>query len=280
MPVTVVEAPLGDAYEGVDKSPNNSGMSFTNSLVHRFRAAGSHLAISALAAALVAAVVFIIWYPGPYRKMSGGQSLFLLVVSVDVVLGPVLTFVAFDVAKGWKHLRRDLAVIASLQLAALAYGIHTVYVVRPIAVVYETDRFRVVSAGDVQVEELPKAPEGYRQLPINGPWELAVRNADAGKERNEAIFLALQGFDTSQRPSFWLAYDGAVAASAYERARSVNLLMEHHAAQAAMIRSALKRAGIGINEARFVPVIARGDWVAILDRVGSIRTYLPVDGFF
>mgnify|MGYP002144062886 CR=1 FL=1 len=38
-------------------------------------------------AALAAGLVFGLWYPGAYRLMSGGRELFLLVTSVDVVLG-------------------------------------------------------------------------------------------------------------------------------------------------------------------------------------------------
>jgi hypothetical protein len=36
--------------------------------------------------------------------MAGGRDLFLLVTSVDVVIGPVLTFAVFNRAKGARHL--------------------------------------------------------------------------------------------------------------------------------------------------------------------------------
>ena len=118
----------------------------------RFAAAGIHLAISALIALAAAALVFGLWFPGLYRLMSGGQSLFVLVVSVDVVLGPLLTLAVFDrTRKSIRHLRMDLLVIALLQTAALGYGLHTVMAVRPVALVFEVDRFRVVTAADVIV---------------------------------------------------------------------------------------------------------------------------------
>ncbi len=40
-----------------------------------------------------ALLVFAVWYPYPYREISGGRELFTLVVAVDVVLGPLITFV-------------------------------------------------------------------------------------------------------------------------------------------------------------------------------------------
>ena len=44
-------------------------------------------------------------------------------MSVDVVIGPVLTFAVFNRARGSRHLRRDLTVIGILQAAALACGL-------------------------------------------------------------------------------------------------------------------------------------------------------------
>ena len=52
----------------------------------RFRAASIHLGISLALAALSAMLVFFVWYPYPYREISGGRSLFLLVITVDVII--------------------------------------------------------------------------------------------------------------------------------------------------------------------------------------------------
>ena len=175
-------------------------------LRQRARAAGLHLLVSALLAAAAAALVFGLWYPGIYRLASGGRDLFLLVTSVDVILGPLLTFAVFDLAKGWKHLRRDLAVIGVIQTAALVYGLHTVYIVRPVAMVFEVDRFRVIAAADVYLPELPKARTDYRSLPLTGPWLLGTRAPKAGDERNDAIFMGLEGIDRANRPKFWQPY--------------------------------------------------------------------------
>lgn len=244
----------------------------------RLRAAGAHLLISAIVAGLAAALVFGLWYPGEFRHMAGGRGLFFLVVSVDVVLGPLLTLVVFNVAKGWPHLRRDLAVIAFLQLVGLGYGLHTVYEVRPVAIAFEFTRFRVVSAGDVVQEELPKARSEFRHLPLTGPWTLSVRPAEPGPERTDALFRALEGVDTSQRPGFWRPYTEA-RPEALAAARPLMTLLDREAGRRAEFQQILADAGVKIAEARFLPVMARGDWVAVLDAAGNIATYLPADGF-
>jgi hypothetical protein len=249
-------------------------------LGRRARAAGWHLLISAVVAALAAALVFGLWYPGPYRHLSGGKGLFFLVVTVDVILGPLLTFAVFNLAKGWPHLKRDLAVIGVIQLAGLVYGLHTVYVVRPVATVFEVDRFRVVTAADVFEPELPMARPEYRSLPLTGPWLLSARATIPGEERNKALFMALnQGYDVGQRPLFWEPYDGARAA-ALARARPLQDLLAKYPTKAPMFESELAAVALPPGAARFLPVMARGDWVAVLDEKGDIVTFLNADGFF
>jgi hypothetical protein len=249
-------------------------------LGRRARAAGWHLLISAAVAALAAALVFGLWYPGAYRHLSGGKGLFILIVTVDVILGPLLTFAVFNLNKGWPHLRRDLAVIGVIQLAGLAYGLHTVYVVRPVATVFETDRFRVVSAAEVHLPELAKALPAYRSLPLDGPWFLSARRPEEGDERRDVLFMALEkGIDVSQRPGFWRPYAEG-RGRVLERARPVQLLLERYAERAGEFRAALAEAGLPEAEARFLPVMARGDWVAVLDKNGDLATFLAADGFF
>lgn len=261
----------------------SSSIGFTHlpalALRERFRAAGWHLLGSLLVAALAAALVFGLWYPGAFRGLAGGRSLFLLIVTVDVVLGPMLTFAIFDLRKGWPHLRRDLAAIVALQVGALAYGLHTVYVARPVALTFERDRFRVVTASDVLADELPKALPDYRSLPLTGPWTLSTRAAQPGEEKNDALFMALKGFDTSQRPGFWQPYDDA-RSDAVAAARPLKALLQRHSDRGADLQAQVHDAGLALDHARFLPVIARGNWVAVLNPQGDIVTFLEADGFF
>ena len=81
----------------------------------RFQASGIHLGLSLVIALLAAALVFGLWYPYPYREISGGRELFLIVVAVDVIVGPLITFAVFNRTKPWPELRRDLAIVALMQ---------------------------------------------------------------------------------------------------------------------------------------------------------------------
>jgi len=248
-------------------------------LRRRTRAAGFHLLICAVVAALAAALVFGLWYPGLYRAVSGGRDLFLLVVGVDVILGPMLTFAVFNLDKGWKHLRRDLIVIGMIQAAALVYGLHTVYVVRPIAMAFEVDRFRVIVAADVYEPELPKALHEYRVLPLTGPWLLDTRAPKGGEEHTDAIFMGLQGIDRANRPVFWRPYAESVP-EVLSKSRPVSVLLEYYSARAAELRDGLVAMKANEATARFLPLRARGDWVIVLDGRGAVLGSLKADGFF
>lgn len=245
----------------------------------RARAAGIHLLISAGIAALAAGLVFGLWYPSFYRTVSGGRDLFLLVTGVDVVVGPLLTFAVFNPAKAWKHLRRDLAMIGVLQLAALVYGLHTVYVVRPVALTFEVDRFRVITPADVYDVELPKAQPAYRALPLTGPWLLGTRAPKPGDEHAEAVFMGLQGIDRANRPLFWQPYADSVP-DVLARSRPVSALLTHYPARAAEFRTRLAEMKADEATARFLPLVARRESVIVVDAGGAVLGNLLADGFF
>jgi len=247
-------------------------------LRRRATAAGVHLLISALVAILAAVLVFGLWYPGAYRLLAGGRDLFLLVTSVDVIIGPLLTFAVFNLAKPKKELQRDLGIIGALQLAALLYGMYTVYEARPIAMVFEVDRLRLVTASSVSLEDLPTAAPPYRTLPLTGPQLLGTRRPKQGDERNDALFKGAAGLDIGSRPLFWQPYDLS-RADAMARSQPLAALRAKYAKEAATIDQALAAMKVDPSTARFLPVMARGDWVAVIDAKGDVLGYLPFDGF-
>ena len=141
----------------------------------RLRASSIHLAISLSVTIMAALLVLALWYPYPYREISDGRILFQLVVMVDVIMGPLITFVIFNSAKPRKELVGDLAIVGGLQLAALSYGLWAVFVARPVHLVFEYTRMRVVHAIDVDADLLVKAPASLRALPVTGPTLISLR---------------------------------------------------------------------------------------------------------
>lgn len=168
----------------------------------RFKAFYFHLGGSAVVALAMLLLVFAVWYPSPLHEAVGVTNVFLMLLAVDVVIGPLLTLVVFKVGK--KTLVFDMAVILLLQLSALAYGVWTVAEGRPAWLVFNVDRFDVVRALDIDTRKLGDALPEYRGAPWLGPRWVGADNPEDPKQR-QALMLesAVGGSDIAQRPELY-----------------------------------------------------------------------------
>src|SRR6516165_9814928 len=158
----------------------------------RWKASLIHLGISATIGIGVIALMLLLWYPRPYFMAMGGDTLILILIGVDVVIGPLITLVVFDPKK--KNLKFDLAVIATLQLCALVYGSHVMFVARPVYNVFVVDRFETIAANQVDdASQARIAAVEFASLPLTGPKVIAVRQPDDQKRKADILFAALNG---------------------------------------------------------------------------------------
>ena len=246
---------------------------------NRLKAAGIHLGASLTLAVLAALLVFLVWYPYPYRDISGGRDLFLLVVAVDVVMGPLLTLTVFNPRKPLLELRRDLTLIVILQLAALGYGLWTVAVARPIHLVFEISRFAVVHAIDVPDELLVNAPPGLQQMPWTGPTLLSVREFKNNAEQTDATMIAMSGLAVGAQPNLWQTYDNG-AAQVISSAKPLAELKARFAARVPEIDEALKKVPSGVTVG-YVPLVGRNKfWVVFIDmKTAEVLAFVSIDPF-
>lgn len=247
-------------------------------LASRLRAAGISALGTAAIACGVAALIFSLWYPSPFREISGGNDLFLLIVGADLVLGPLVTFCVFDRRKPQKELLRDLAVVVTVQLAGLSYGLHALYVARPAALALEKNRVRVVRAADLDDESLAKAPVGLRRIPRVG--QLIVAAEDDPADTLVSVQLAMAGLDIGQRPERWLPPERTAALWRAGSRPAAELLLRY-SNRRTELEAAIAKTGLEAEHVRFLPLIARRtDWVVLIDaNDGRIVGYAPFDGF-
>lgn len=239
-------------------------------LVHRLKSAGRvalwHLLGSALVAAAAAALVLGLWYPPPYDALSGGMHLFGLLVGADLVCGPLLTLVLFSPQKKRAELMRDLGLVGLLQVMALLYGLWTVAAARPVFLAFEGDRFRVVSAADIEPADLPNAQPQFQRLGYAGPRIIAARVARAGDaDFLRSVELSLQGLAPAQRPSAWRPYAQAREA-VVAKAQPLAALLARYPARARDIEALRRQAGLPLEQLGYLPVQGRQDvfWVALV----------------
>lgn len=245
------------------------------------KAASLHFGASIGVALLAAALVFGVWYPYPYRELAGGRELFLLIVLVDVVCGPLLTMVMFNPKKPRWELTMDLGFVAMIQVAALLYGVYTLAMARPIYLVYEVDRFRVVSVADVQEGELRPELGGLHRVPWWGPKTIGVRAPRDGEETLKSLDLSLQGNEPSARPDWWVPYEEN-RQQAKARAQSIEVLKQKHPAQKNVLEKAVWETGRKESDLKWLPLTGfkSSEWVALVDAVtADVVGFAPIDGF-
>ena len=64
------------------------------------------------------------------------------------------------------------------------------------------------------------------------------------------------------------------------KSRPVSVLLAYYPARAAEFRAGLAEMKGAEATARFLPLMARGDWVMVLDERGAVLGHFKADGFF
>ena len=182
----------------------------------------SHLSISAMIALIVVGVVFFIWYPSPLAKAVGVTHIFLMLIAIDVVVGPILGFIVYK--EGKKSLKFDIAVIIALQVSALCYGIYSIEQGRPAWLVFHADRFELVRKNDIILENIDQAQSQFQQVSWTKPQLVAIKSAKDVQQHNNDMFIeVLGGISLAQQPERYVELTQAKA-SIKQRAQPLSLL--------------------------------------------------------
>lgn len=172
----------------------------------RIKAFIIHFSISILIAIAIIGLVFYIWYPAPLHTAVGVTKIFLILLIVDVILGPLLTLLVYKAGK--KTLVIDLTVIALLQLSALSYGLWAVAEGRPGWLVFANDRFDLVRVLNIDERNLDQADLQYRNPSYLGPqWVVAGNPSNNDEHINIVMESLLSGVDITQRPNLYQQLD-------------------------------------------------------------------------
>ena len=121
-------------------------------LIPKLKATLVHFCLSLLIFSVILYFVLFEWYPEPFFTAQGGWQGIRLMILVQLVLGPLLTFIVYDHLKQRKAILLDLSVIAVVQVIALILGGYQVYTQRPIALVFWHDAFYTVTGDDYSVQ--------------------------------------------------------------------------------------------------------------------------------
>ncbi len=164
----------------------------------RLTAFAWHVSASLGALTLVLGGLYLGWYRWPGWYLTGALSVVPILVMVDAALGPLVTLLIANPRKPRRELMRDIAIIVTVQLAALAYGSFTLWNGRPLYYTFSEDRLQLVQASDLDPHEIALARQSnpdfaphWYSLPR---WVWAPLPEDA-REREAIVSAAISGSD-------------------------------------------------------------------------------------
>lgn len=240
----------------------------------RWKAAGIHLLVSVLVVALVGVAIMALWYPPALFKMAKAGKFMALIAGIDIVIGPLVTLIIYK--HGKRLLKLDLAIIAALQVAFMAYGLNVMWQTRPVFLVAVPDRFELVFANEIEPADLAagKRPE-FRTLSATGPVLVGAQLPILSEERFELSMSGLAGRDVQVIPKYYVPYDAAVA-SLLTKAQPLAVGPETSQALSDALIEAARDAGKEPGQLLWLPLHGRRGTATMLVEAGSGRVVGPV----
>lgn len=185
-----------------------------------------HLLISFLVALLVVGLIFFIWYPFPLAKAVGVIHIFLMMLTIDVIVGPLLGLLVYKENK--KTLKFDLNVIILIQISALLYGVYSIEQGRPAWLVFNVDRFELVRKNDLILENIDQAKLQFQEVSWGSPQFAAVKIAASSQQHQNDMFTeVLGGISLAQQPDRYVELN-KVKQQMQRRAQNIELLQQYN----------------------------------------------------
>lgn len=247
-----------------------------------WKATAIHFGLSLVVISLAAYVVFGVWYPAPLDELADGRAILWILIAVDLACGPLLTFIVAAPGKSRLAFWGDVSVIGLLQLAALSYGVLSLYDARPVFLAFEGDRFRVVSVPDI--DRRSRATEGVspQYLPNWGPVPIGVRLLDSSHPRYlQSLQEAMDGNHPSFRPDRWVPY-ASQQMQVLEVAQPLEELAKQAPSNGKLIANWLAEHHLSVDQVRYLPIEnqKRQDWVVLIQPTDAkLLGYVALNGW-
>lgn len=227
----------------------------------RFRALVIHLLASCVALTLVLGSLYLGWYRWPGWYLAGASTVVLVLIGVDVALGPLLTFVVAAPVKPRGELTRDIGIIATVQLLALGYGTFMLWNGRPLYYAFSENVLQLVQSYDI---ETPERILGGQQNPTLAPhwyslprWIWAPLPSDPA-EQTRIIASALNGgSDVIDMPRYFRPWEQGLPALRAQLKTLADLKLFTAAGERAM-RERLRARGLEPDQPTLISFTGRG----------------------
>jgi hypothetical protein len=227
----------------------------------RLKALGLHLLASAGVLTLIFGSLYLGWYRWPGWYLADVSVVVLVMAGVDLAVGPLLTFVIANDRKPRRELARDIAIIATLQLAALIYGSASIWSGRPLYYAFSETVLQLVQAYDLNAEESELARRQHAGLAPHWyslpRWIWAPLPADPD-ERNRIMAAAITGGDdVISLPLHFKPWEQGLP-SLKKQLKKVDDVAYFNPAQKSLLKQRVRAAGFDTDQLNSIPLTGRG----------------------
>ncbi len=228
----------------------------------RLKAFGLHLLGSATALTVVLGSLYLGWYRWPAWYVAGVIEVVAVLVSVDLVLGPTLTFIIASEKKPPRELVRDIAIIVIVQLCALIYGSIQLWNGRPLYYAFSENVLQLVQGYDISAAEAERgrqlnaelAPHWY-SLPR---WICAPLPKDQDERQKivtDVIFAG--GDDVISLPEDYQRWEQCLPALR-SQLKNVDTVAYFAPNEKKILKARMQAAGLKIDQLDTMPLSGRG----------------------
>jgi len=167
---------------------------------------------------------YYIWFPYSFAKLGGFNQTALMLIFVDLVLGPLLVFIVYK--EGKKFLRFDINVLLGIQLFAFAFGAYSLYLKHPAYAVFTVDRFTLANVSQLYPQQpwLTQLQSSF----FSSPQFVVAKSPNNVKKRNALMFdILLKGApDINERPELFEPF-GQHLDTVFAKSIPLNILFQN-----------------------------------------------------
>ena len=239
-------------------------------MTFRLKAFAWHVSGSAAALAIVCGGLYLGWYRWPGWYLANVGAIVLIMVGVDLALGPLLTLVVASPRKPRRELTRDIGVIVAVQVIALIYAAATLWSGRPLYFAFSVDRIELVRASDIPAAEFDAAREQNSAFVPH--WYSTPRYVSAQLPDDPTAADAIKqsalngGLDVIDMPRYFRSWESGVPALKLQL-KAVDALTTIGRDDKLRLKLRLSRHGISPDDPSIILVTGRGDpLLAVIDK--------------
>jgi hypothetical protein len=240
----------------------------------RLRAFGLHLLGSFGALTLILGALYLGWYRWPGWYLADVSHVVVVLPAVDLVVGPLLTFIIASSNKPRRALARDISMIVAVQLIALIYGTVSLWNGRPLYYAFSENVLQLVQAYDINAQELNLAQQQKAELIPHWyslpRWIWAPLPQDSA-ERGKIVAAAVTGGDdVISMPQYYKRWELGLP-MLRTQLKKIDNVGYFSPADKKTLKERMRAAGYATDQLNAIPLTGRGYPLLAVFDPGSLK---------